>query len=76
MEKELTLDQRQSIDLLLWLGILLSGGICYAFYSFAYPIILPAIPFLVCFYLMYKNNKIAMREIKKNRKEKDGANKS
>lgn len=68
MKKELTLEQRQCRDLLFWMGILLSGGLCFAFYTINYPIILPVIPLLLSFYLMYKNNKIALKQLKEEKK--------
>jgi len=69
LEKDLSLDERQTVDLILWLCIILSGGSIIFCFKLGVPIMFPTIPFLISFYLMYRNNKIALKEIKKNKEE-------
>ena len=66
---KLTLDQRQNLDLLYWCIILASGGCIVAFGMEGLPVIIPVIPFIISIYLTYKNNKIAIAEMKEKKNE-------
>jgi len=65
--KEISLKKRQEWDIILWFFIMLFGGLSAFAYVAKFPVILPVVGFLVVFYLMYKNNKIALKEIKEER---------
>jgi len=71
LEKDMTLDQRQTLDILFWMFIFLSGGSMVFFYLMKWIIFIPFIIFVISFYLMYKNNKIAMTQIKKERNDNE-----
>ena len=71
LERKITLDQRQLLDLAFWYStIAILVVIIFSFRIKSLPTI-PLVPiFMILAYLTYKNNKIALIEIKKNRKSK------
>jgi len=62
--KEISLKKRQEWDIILWFFIMLFGGLTFFFFKMKLPIMIPVAGLLVSFYLMYRNNKIALKEIK------------
>ena len=68
LRKDMSIHQRQTIDLILWWAII--STIALLFYTvneavlFSYPVI---IILVILFRFMYVNNKIAMEEIKKTK---------
>ena len=71
IDKDMTLDQRQNLDFLFW-GIIISLGatIFYGLLDEVCILGLLIFPLIIFINLMWRNNKIALKEIKK-RKENE-----
>jgi len=70
MLKNLSLEQRQEIDLLLWFFIMIFAGLIFFFFKLNLPVIIPISSLIVSFVLMARNNKIALKEIKRRKEKK------
>lgn len=73
LSREISLDRRQDIDILLWFGIISIGATTYvSFLEFQQYTIYLIIILVILFRFMYVNNKIALKQIKeKKQKEKE-----
>jgi len=64
LERDMSLKTRQSLDLIFWLMVFISGSMLLYSYIKNIPLLYAGILFVISFYLMYKNNKIALKQIK------------
>ena len=71
LDKDMSLDTRQTIDIILWcIVISLCAILYYSLYENTY-LLLPTFILLIVFgTLLYINNKIALKEIKRRKEKK------